>query len=103
MKFLIITKQKHLPPPDMMPVLVDALAQWVAANKKKSEAVYALAGQPGGMAIASVNSLEELDDMIQSFPMNPFSDIQTIPLADIDHAMTTLREQVKKMGSLGKK
>ena len=60
---------------------------------------YSIAGQPGGLGIANVGSLEELD-LIAGYPMTPFCDVQTLPLSDIDQALTTLREQVKKMGAL---
>ena len=102
MKFLVITIQKQPPPPEILPALTEAMVQWVAEAKKsgKMEALYSIAGQPGGLGIGNVDSLEELDDMVQGIPMNPFSSVQVFPLSDIDHAMATMREQVKKMGTL---
>jgi hypothetical protein len=34
--------------------------------------------------------------------MSPFCDVQVFPLSDADHALATMREQVKKMGALKK-
>ena len=101
MKFLVITIQKQPPPPEILPMLTEATVQWIAEAKKtgKMEALYSIAGQPGGMGIGNVDSLEELDDIIQGMPMNPFSNVQVYPLSDVDHAMATMREQVKKMGA----
>ena len=101
MKFLVITIQKWPIPPEMLPALTEATVQWIAEAKKtgKMEALYSIAGQSGGMGIGNVDSLEELDDIVQGIPMGAFSDVQVFPLSDIDHAMATMREQVKKMGS----
>lgn len=101
MKFLITIIQKQSPPPQIMPALVEATIQWMAQAKGsgKFDAIYSIAGQPGGLGIANVGSLEELD-LIAGYPMTPFCDVQTLPLSDIDQALTTLREQVKKMGAL---
>jgi len=101
MKFLVITIQKQPPPREMMPALTEAMVQWIAEAKKtgKMEALYSIAGQSGGLGIGNVDSLEELDDIVQGIPTGPFSDVQVFPLSDIDHAMATMREQVKKMGT----
>jgi muconolactone delta-isomerase len=103
MKFLTIILQKQSPPPEMLPALVEATIQWMAWAKGsgKFDTIYSIAGQPGGLGIANVDSLEELDDLIQGYPMTPFCDVQTLPLSDVDRALTTLREQVKKMGASG--
>ncbi len=102
MKFLTIILRKQPPPPDMLPALVEATTQWMAWAKGsgKFEAIYSVAGQAGGLGIAMVDSLEELDDVVQSYPITPYSNVQVFPLSDVDHALATLREQVKKMSSL---
>ena len=102
MKFLVIILQKQSPPREMMPALTVAMSQWVVEAKKtgKMEVLYSIAGQPGGLGIGNVDSLEELDDIVQGYPMTPFSEVQVFPLSDIDHAMATMREQTKKMGTL---
>jgi len=106
MKFLVIVTQRQAPPPEIMPVLVDATAQWTASAKKggKFDVIYSIAGQPGGLGIVNVNSLEELNELVSGHPMTPFANVQTLPLSDIDHGLKTLREQVKKMsGQTGPK
>jgi muconolactone delta-isomerase len=102
MKFLAIIIRKQSPPPEIMPALIEATIKWMAWAKGsgKFDAIYSVAGQPGGLGIANVDSLEELNDIIAGYPMTPFSDIQTIPLSDVDQALSTLREQVKKMAAL---
>ena len=101
MKFLVISIQKLPPPPEVMPTVVEGLIQWVAWAKGsgKFETIYSFPGQSGGMSIVDVSSGEELNDIMAQNPWAPFADIQIFPLSDIDKAMTTLREQVKKMGA----
>ena len=102
MKFLVTIIQKEAPPPEIMPALVEATTQWIASAKKsgKFDAIYAIAGQPGGLGIANVGSLEELNELVSGYPMTPFGNVQTLPLSDVDYGLKTLREQVKKMGAL---
>ena len=100
MKFLVMTTIKSQPPPDMLPALHQASQQWAAEARKsgKLDALYSISGQSGGMAIVNVDSLEELDDRIQAYPLTPYSETQTIPLGDIDHALSTWGEQLKRWG-----
>jgi len=102
MKFLVITVMKWPAPPEILPALYQASQQWVAESKKsgKLDALYSIAGQPGGVGIVNVDSLEELNDRIQSYPLTPFSEVQTLPLSDIDQAMSTWGEQLKRSGIL---
>jgi muconolactone delta-isomerase len=63
MKFLIISKPKHMIPPEFTVPLVDAfsafLDQYSASGKLES--VWSFAGTQGGGGIINVDSLEELD------------------------------------------
>lgn len=102
MKFLTIIIQKQPPPPEIMPALIKATIKWMAWAKGsgKFDAIYSVAGQPGGLGIANVDNLEELNDIIAGYPMTPFCDVQTLPLSDVDQALATQREMVKKMATL---
>ena len=102
MKFLTIIIQKQPPPPEIMPALIEATIKWMAWAKGsgKFDVIYSIAGQPGGLGIANVDSLEELNDIIAGYPMTPFCNVQTIPLSDVDQALATQRELVKKMAAL---
>lgn len=102
MKFLVTILIKWPPPPEILPALYQASQQWLAGVKKsgKYDALFSIAGQPGGGGIFNVDSLEELDDRIKGYPMTPFSEVQTFPLEDIDHAMSSWGEQLKRSGIL---
>ncbi len=102
MKFLVTIIQKQPPPPEIMPALIEATIKWMAWAKGngKFDAVYSIAGQPGGLGIANVDSLEDLNDLVARYPMTPFCNVQTLPLSDVDQALATQREVVKKMATL---
>ena len=56
------TKHAKWIPPEMLPALTEATIQWIAEAKKtsKMESLYSIAGQPGGLGIRNVDSLEEI-------------------------------------------
>ncbi len=61
MKFLVISKPKHMVPPEVMVGLIDAINPWVARFAGKIEQTLGFAGIQGGCGILNVDSLDELD------------------------------------------
>ena len=101
MKFLVMPIQKQTLPPEMGLALIEATIQWKDQVKRsgKFDAIYSIAGQPGGLGIVNVDSLEELNDRIAEYPMTPFCDVQVLPLSDVDQAMAKQHELLKKMAA----
>ena len=99
MRFLVITKQSSPAPPDMVLGLFEALSAWAKEHQEKGrlEQVWSFAGLPGGGGIANVSSLEELDQMMASFPLNPFSNIETYPLVDLEPSLESVRQAIRAM------
>ena len=66
MKFLVVTKAKMFPPPEMAMALLNAVDAWVKKYKSsgKLEQVWGFAGLQGGGGIGNVNSLEEFDEIL---------------------------------------
>ena len=103
MRFLILTKSKHLFPPEAMPGLIAAMGGWVEkyTNEKKLEQTWSFAGLQGGGGIFNVDSLEELDDTMMEFPFGPFSEIEIYGLADLSAALNKMGEMVQQMAQPG--
>jgi muconolactone delta-isomerase len=103
MRFLVISKNRHLPPPEMMSPLIDAMIAW--SNKMqasgKAEARWALAGGPGGGGILNVDSLDELNALMSEFPFGPFSDTDVIPIVDLVPALERTKQAMSAMMSGG--
>lgn len=99
MRFLIVTRSKHLIPPEAGPALIDAMTAWTdrMTRSKKMEQVWSFAGIPGGGGILNVDSLEELDAIMTEFPFGPFSEIEVYPLADLKAAMANFKRVMQQM------
>ena len=87
MKFLVITRTRHMAPPEMAVQLVDAMGPWQKMHAGKIEQIWSFAGMQGGGGIANVNSLEELDGIMAEFPYRALSDVEILPLVDLDGAL----------------
>jgi muconolactone delta-isomerase len=94
MRFLVISKSKHLLPPEVSAGLIDAMGPWRSKYADKLEQVWGFAGVQGGGGIVNVSSLEELDALMAEFPMQATSDIQIIPLVDLDSALRHAKQAV---------
>jgi hypothetical protein len=92
MRFLVITKSKHLLPPEVSARLIDGIGPWRSKYAEKFEQIWGFAGIQGGGGIVNVNSLEELDAIMSEFPMQATSDIEIIPLVDLDSALQRAKQ-----------
>ncbi len=97
MRFLVITKTKHMAPPEMALKLLDAIGPWQKKHAGKLEQVWGFAGIQGGGGIANVNSLEELDGIMAEFPMLAVSDIEILPLVDLDGSLQRAKQAMQAM------
>ena len=97
MRFLIITKPKHLVPPEMLERLIDAMGPWRSKCAGKIEQAWGFAGIAGGGGIANVDSLEELDAVMAEFPFGVTSDIEIIPLVDLDASLQRMKQFLEAM------
>lgn len=99
MKFLITTKQTSMPPPEMTFALMDAMDGWVAERRAsgKLDSIWSFAGLSGGGGVVDVDSHEELDEIMSTFPWAPFSSIEIYALSDLDHSLKVFRAAVERM------
>ena len=106
MRFLVITKSKHLLPPEVSARLVDAIGSWRSKYWRSKyagqfEQIWGFAGIQGGGGIVNVNSLDELDAIMAEFPMQATSDIETLPLVDLDSAPHRAKQAMGAMTAGG--
>ncbi len=102
MRFLVITKSKHLLPPEVSARLVDAIGSWRSnywrsKYARQFEQTWGFAGIRGGGGIVNVNSLDELDAIMAEFPMQATSDMETIPLVELDGALHRPKQAMEAM------
>ena len=101
MKFLIITKPKHLVPPEITARLIDAIGPWRSKYARKIEQAWGFAGIGAGGGILNVDSLEELDAVMAEFPMGGVADIEIIPLVDLDGSLQRAKKAMEAMAAGG--
>ena len=91
MKFLVISTSRESMPMEMVLPSMHGMQAWLAEHRASGKLVQAwsFAGMNGGGGIVEVDSHEELDTMMSSFPFGQTSDMHVYPLADLDAAMET--------------
>lgn len=94
MKFLVTTSPKFQAPPEAVPGLMDALKAWTSSYIESGhlEAVWSVAGKAGGGGILNVGSLEELDAIMAGFPFAPFSEIEIIPIVELNDSIDRVKQ-----------
>lgn len=91
MKFAIIYRPKHPPPPDAMPEMLSAMAEWMQTNGRKAETLQFFVGG-GGFGIFETDDAGELTTMLASHPFTPYSEVEIKALLDPAAAMAVLQE-----------
>lgn len=99
MKFLVVTKQASPAPPEVALGLFEALSGWAKEHTAsgKMEQIWSFAGSNGGGGLLNVDSLEELDQIMNAFPMGPFSTIETFPLVELEASLEGVRGAIRAM------
>ncbi len=99
MQFLVITRQKTPPPPEMLEPIIGAMQAWVAQTRAsgKAKAMWAFAGTAGGGGLLEVESHEELDAIMSRFPFGPFSTVEIISLSDLEAGLANARAFGREM------
>jgi muconolactone delta-isomerase len=102
MRFLVTTKTKFPMPPEAAPGLMDALSAWASkyTENGKMEAVWADAGRTGGGGILNVASPEELDAIMIEFPVGPFSEVEVVPITELQASLERSKEMFQAMAAL---
>ncbi len=99
-KFLVIQKQGPMPiPMEALKKLIPAQFAFMNGLQKsgKMEAGYGLATEKGGCLILNVSSHEELQQIIDSNPMWPFSTMETYALVSLEAAEKNISAMVAKL------
>ncbi len=85
------------PPPDQLPALLQAFADWRERWRDKMELFAFWAGRQGGLGVLNVADERELSQMMFEYPLNPFSSIDARPIVDGDEALQRLTRTINEM------
>ena len=89
MKFVVISKAKHMVPPEMIIPLLDAFLAWIDKYTESGqfEDGWSFAGMQAGGGILNVDSHEELDAIMAEYPFGPLSEQEIYPVVDLREAL----------------
>ena len=93
MRVAVIYRPKHAPPFELMPQLMQGMAEWVGRYQDRMETTYFFVGG-GGFGVLDVDDSTELQRMVAEHPFTPFSDVEIRPVVDPGTALKTLQEVV---------
>jgi muconolactone delta-isomerase len=99
MKFLVVTVGRFPVPPEAALGLMEAMKGWVERYDGKMDALWGFAGMPGGCGIVNVDTADELDEIMTSFPFAQLSEIQIYPLADLRKSLDRATEAFQAMAA----
>ncbi len=104
MRFLVVSKAKQPPPPEMAMGLTEAMEGWVSRHTAsgKMEQVWGIAGVRAGGGILKVDSLEEVDAIMAEFPLGPFSDVEIYGLVDLETTLKNTKQAIQAMAPPGR-
>ncbi len=104
MRFLVISRSKFPAPQEAALPMLDAAMAWAQKYKANGmmEIGFGMVGMQAGGGIANVNSLEELNTMMQEMPFSQFSETEIIPIVDlVDHLNTSKQVAQAMMAAMG--
>ena len=97
MRALVVARNRHPVPPDMLPAIADGFRAWRDQYKSKMEAFHFFVTSNGGFGIANVADESELYQMLLDWPLTPFSDIEVDLIVDGDVALQQWADRVAQM------
>ena len=99
MRFLVTLKQRYMVPPEVLVGLFDGAIAWSKkyAATKKIEQSWGFAGMPAGGGVLNVNSAEELNQIITELPLSAASDIEILPIMDMEEAINQAKKSLMAM------
>jgi muconolactone delta-isomerase len=90
MRFAIVYRPKNPPPPDQLPGMLQAMAEWMQRYANRVEGVQFFVGG-GGYGTIETDDSEELARLIAEHPFTQYSEIEVRPLIDPQAALGILQ------------
>jgi hypothetical protein len=84
----VIYRQKNAAPFEALPMMVEALSQWVETYSKRASTIEFFA-MGGGLVLADFDDAGELHRLVAENPFTPFMDVEVIPIIEPTAAMET--------------
>ena len=99
MRALIMARSRNPVPIEQAAMLAQAFKDWREQHRNRLEYFAWFTSGNGGCAIASVADETELFQMMVSWPLNQYSDVDTYTLVDGDAALTFWADMLQNIAS----
>lgn len=93
MRVAIIYRQRHPAPFEALPMLHQALGQWLETYSKRASTIEFFA-MGGGLVLADFDDAGELHRLVAQNPFTAFMDVEVMPIIEPAAAMETWGELV---------
>jgi len=98
MRTLVIVEPGPVgPPPEVLPMVLDAMSAWRDRWRSKMEQFEFFAGRGGGWGVFNCADDTEFSQAMMEFPFAPFSVISVHPTVAGDDALERLKQTTKQM------
>jgi hypothetical protein len=97
-RIAIIYRQRHPAPIEALPMMVEALGQWVDTYSKRVSTMEFFA-MGGGLVLADFDDSLELHRLVAENPFTAFMDVEVIPIIEPTAAMETWGQSVAALTS----
>ena len=96
MRFLVVSKGREMAPLPAAAGMTQQMLGWIEAHTKsgKMEQAWSFAGVIGGGGILNVESLEELNEIMEGFPFAPVSTVEIYPLVELEPSLRRSLERL---------
>lgn len=91
MRMAVIYRPKNVGPPDVVPMLMAALGEWVGKYSKRFSAIELFVAG-GGLVLADIDDSAELQRIVAENPFTPYMDVEIMPVVDPGTALATYTE-----------
>ncbi len=91
MRVAIIYRPRDPAPPEALPMLMEALGEWVERYSKRVSTLEFFA-IGGGLLLGDIDDSTELHRIVAENPFTPFMDVEIMPVVDPHTAMATFGE-----------
>jgi hypothetical protein len=99
MRALILARTRNPVPMELAGMMAEGFKQWRNQHRDWLEYFAWFTSGNGGCAIANVANETELFQMMVSWPLQPFSEVETHTLVDGDEALAFWAEMIHSMSS----
>jgi hypothetical protein len=91
MRVAVIYRPKHAPPFELVPQLMQGMADWLGRYQDRMETTYFFVGG-GGFGVLEVDDSAELQRIVSEHPFTPFADVEIRPVLEPATALQIIQE-----------